>query len=107
MTRDYRTTLRESTPRQRVQTDGSPLVAGYTPGMKTAVSIPDEIFEKVERLAAGEQRSRSEVYSAALREYVARHAPDEVTDAMNRVSSTVRRPVSSATERQDPGPARE
>ena len=45
--------------------------------MKTAVSIPDEIFEKVERLAASEQRSRSEVYSAALREYVARHAPDE------------------------------
>ena len=46
--------------------------------MRAAVSIPDEIFEKVERLAAGEQRSRSdEVYSAALREYVARHAPDE------------------------------
>ena len=51
-------------------------VTGYAPGMKTAVSIPDEIFEKVERLAAGEQRSRSEVYSAALREYVARHAPE-------------------------------
>ena len=57
--------------------------------MKTAVSIPDEIFEKVERLAAGEQRSRSEVYSAALREYVARHAPDEITDAMNRVCDQV------------------
>ncbi len=53
--------------------------------MKTAVSIPDEIFEQAERLAERERRSRSEVYSAALREYVARHAPDEVTDAMNRV----------------------
>ena len=62
---------------------------GYTPGMKTAVSIPDETFEQVERLAKRGQRSRSEVYSAALREYVARHAPDEVTDAMNRVCDEV------------------
>ena len=52
--------------------------------MKTAVSIPDDIFEKVERLARRAKRSRSEVFSAALREYIARHAPDEVTDAINR-----------------------
>jgi len=52
--------------------------------MKTAVSIPDDVFEKVERLARRSKRSRSEVFSAALREYVARHAPDEVTDAINR-----------------------
>ena len=57
--------------------------------MKTAVSIPDEVFEKAERLAERERRSRSEVYSAALREYVARHEPDEVTDAMNRVCDRV------------------
>lgn len=53
--------------------------------MKTAVSIPDEVFDKVERLARRARKSRSEVFSAALREYVARHAPDEVTDAMNEV----------------------
>ncbi|MBW8713160.1 MAG: ribbon-helix-helix protein, CopG family [Acidobacteria bacterium] len=53
--------------------------------MKTAVSIPDEVFEKVERLARRAKRSRSEVFSAALAEYVARHSPDEVTEAMNRV----------------------
>jgi len=57
--------------------------------MKTAVSIPDELFEKVERLARREGRSRSEVFSAALAEYVARHAPDEVTDAINRVCAEV------------------
>jgi predicted transcriptional regulator len=62
---------------------------GYTSGMKTAVSIPDDVFEKVERLARRGQRSRSEVFSAALAEYVARHAPDEVTDAMNRVLKEV------------------
>ena len=57
--------------------------------MKTAVSVPDEIFERVERLARGSGRSRSEVYSAALREYVARHAPDEVTESLNQVIATV------------------
>jgi metal-responsive CopG/Arc/MetJ family transcriptional regulator len=62
---------------------------GYTLGMKTAVSIPDEVFEKVERLARRAGRSRSEVFSAALAEYVARHAPDEVTDAMDRVIADV------------------
>lgn len=62
---------------------------GYTQGMKTAVSIPDEVFEKVERLARRARRSRSEVFSAALSEYVARHAPDEVTDAMDRVCAEV------------------
>jgi hypothetical protein len=29
------------------------------------------------------------VFSAALAEYVARHAPDEVTEAMNRVCADV------------------
>ena len=57
---------------------------GYPIGMKTAVSIPDDVFEKVERFARRAKRSRSEVFSAALREYMARHAPDEVTDAINR-----------------------
>jgi metal-responsive CopG/Arc/MetJ family transcriptional regulator len=53
--------------------------------MKTAVSVPDDVFQSAERLARRERRSRSEVYSAALREYVARHSPDEVTEAVDRV----------------------
>jgi predicted transcriptional regulator len=52
--------------------------------MKTAVSIPDDVFEEAERLARRMKRSRSEVYSQALAEYVARHAPDRVTEAMDR-----------------------
>ncbi len=71
--------------------------------MKTAVSIPDDVFEKVERLARRGRRSRSEVFSAALREYVARHAPDEVTEAMDRVCAAVNDPpdtfVSTAARR--------
>jgi predicted transcriptional regulator len=53
--------------------------------MKTAVSVPDELFARVDGLARRWRRSRSEVYSAALREYVARHAPDEIADALDRV----------------------
>jgi len=57
--------------------------------MKTAVSIPDDVFEQVERLARRAKRSRSEVFSAALREYVVRHAPDEVTETLNRAVDQV------------------
>jgi predicted transcriptional regulator len=57
--------------------------------MKTAVSLPDDLFAQVDRLAKGSRRSRSEVYSAALREYVARHAPDEVTAGLDRAVAEV------------------
>ncbi|HEX7186301.1 MAG TPA: hypothetical protein VF756_31045 [Thermoanaerobaculia bacterium] len=53
--------------------------------MKTAVSIPDDVFEEAERLAEELRTSRSQLYSRALQEFVARHAPDRLTDAMNRV----------------------
>lgn len=52
--------------------------------MKTAVSIPNDVFEGAERLARRTQKSRSRLFSDALREYLARHTPDEVTAAMNR-----------------------
>ena len=57
--------------------------------MKTAVSIPDQIFERAERLARRTRKSRSHVFSSALREYVARHSPDDVTEAMDRVCDQV------------------
>ncbi len=53
--------------------------------MKTAVSIPDEVFQQAEQLARRTETSRSALYARALAEYVARHAPDQITDAMNRV----------------------
>jgi predicted transcriptional regulator len=53
--------------------------------MKTAVSIPDDVFAGAERLAHRTKRSRSDIYSAAVREYVARHSGDAVTEAMNSV----------------------
>ena len=62
---------------------------GYPRGMKTAISIPDDVFEQAERLARSTKKSRSQLFSDALKEYVARHAPEDVTDAMNRVCAEV------------------
>ncbi len=57
--------------------------------MKTAVSVPDPVFKGAERLARRLKKSRSQLYSEALAEYVARHDPDEITEAMNRVCEQV------------------
>ena len=59
--------------------------AGYTAGMKTAISIPDDVFADAEKLARSLKKSRSQLYSHALREYVARHAADQVTEALDRI----------------------
>jgi metal-responsive CopG/Arc/MetJ family transcriptional regulator len=53
--------------------------------MKTAISIPDKIYRDAERLSRRLKKSRSQVYTEAVTEYVARHDPDDVTEAMNRV----------------------
>lgn len=53
--------------------------------MKTAVSLPDQVFRAAERHAKRAHKSRSQLYAEALAEYLTRHAPEEVTEAMNRV----------------------
>lgn len=51
--------------------------------MKTAISLADAIFHEAERFARRVKKSRSEVYAEAVAEYLARHEPDAVTEAMN------------------------
>ena len=62
---------------------------GYTKGMKTAISIPDDVFKGAERLARRTKKSRSQLFTDAVKEYVARHAPEDVTEAMDRVCAEV------------------
>ena len=71
--------------------------------MKTAVSIPDDVFEEAERLASELQTSRSQLYSRALQEFVARHAPDRLTEAMNRVVDGIGAEVDEFTRRASRG----
>ncbi len=61
-------------------------------GMKTAVSVPDEVFAAAERLAKRMKLSRSELYSRALSEYVAKRAPEAVTEALDRVCAELGKP---------------
>jgi len=57
--------------------------------MKTAVSIPDEVFAGAERLARRTKKSRSRLFSDALKEYLVRHAPEEVTESMNKALAEI------------------
>ncbi len=53
--------------------------------MKTAISFPDDLFNDAERLVARFKTSRSELYSRAIAEFVARHDEDAATQALNDV----------------------
>jgi len=61
--------------------------------MKTAVSLPDRIFSAAERHAKRAGKSRSQLYAEAIAEYLARHAPEEVTEAMNQVADQLLEPT--------------
>jgi len=51
--------------------------------MKTAISIPDPIFEAAEQLAARTGLSRSELYATAVKEFMARHRASGVRERMD------------------------
>ncbi len=53
--------------------------------MKTAISIPDELFEAADRAAKTLGVSRSELYANAVLEYIKRHRADDVTAKLNEV----------------------
>jgi predicted transcriptional regulator len=57
--------------------------------MKTAISLPDAIFRDAERLARRLKKSRSELYQEAVAEYVARHEPEAITEALNELAKGV------------------
>lgn len=62
--------------------------------MKTAVSLPDGVYRDAERYAKRTRKSRSQLYAEALSEYLANHAPDEVTEGMNAVVEQLGEPDS-------------
>ena len=53
--------------------------------MKTAVSMPDALFEAAERLANRLGISRSEVFQRAMAAFVREHRLDGVTQALDAV----------------------
>lgn len=56
--------------------------------MKTAISIPNEIFEAAEKMARRLGLSRSQLYTNAVSEFLRRHFSDDVTEKLNQVYDT-------------------
>ncbi len=52
--------------------------------IKTAISLPDSLFEQVEDLARDLNVSRSHVVALALEEFVKRHHNRQLLDAINQ-----------------------
>jgi predicted transcriptional regulator len=59
--------------------------------MKTAVSIPDDLFRRADEVASQLGKSRSELYREALADYIARRDPQAITAALNGLADEVAR----------------
>jgi len=53
--------------------------------MKTAISIPDPVFEQAEEAAKELKMSRSELYTTALREFLSEKQSAHITERLNQV----------------------
>lgn len=67
---------------------GRRLYFGYTPTMKTALSLPDELFEAAEAVAERLSLNRSQLYARAIAEFVAKWSADEVRESYDRAYGT-------------------
>ena len=56
--------------------------------MKTAISLPDKLFERAERFAQQIDLNRSQLYARALHEYLEKYDPDSITAAFDNVYAT-------------------
>lgn len=55
--------------------------------MKTAISVPNDIFELSERLAKKLKVSRSRIFAMGVKKLAEEHDDDEVTARLNEVYS--------------------
>ncbi|MEL6470522.1 MAG: hypothetical protein AAFQ74_12405 [Cyanobacteria bacterium J06623_4] len=53
--------------------------------MKTAISLPDPVFEQADALAQQLGMSRSELYTRALQAYLKRYNRDQILLKLNQV----------------------
>jgi Arc/MetJ family transcription regulator len=64
------------------------VIPGYTVRVKTAISVPDETFERATREAAALGISRSEFFSRAARRYLDELASRSLTEQVNQALET-------------------
>ena len=58
--------------------------------MKTAVSLPDDLFRKAEIAAKKLRVSRSKLYATAIAEFLERSRSERVTEKLNELYSNTR-----------------
>lgn len=61
--------------------------------MKTAVSIPDDLFRRADEVAADLGKSRSQLYREALAEYLQRRDSRSITASYDAVVAEVGREI--------------
>ena len=61
------------------------VIPGYTPFMKTAISVPDDIFADATKRARELGISRSEFFSTAVRRYLDELSRESLTEQINQV----------------------
>jgi len=67
--------------------------------MKTAISLPESVFREAERFARRVRKTRSKLYAEAIAEYLARHAPNDITESMNEVCDRIGVPAEEFQDR--------
>jgi metal-responsive CopG/Arc/MetJ family transcriptional regulator len=82
------------------------VIPRYDRGMKTAVSIPDDLFASADELADRLGVSRSELYATAVAEYVAKHRASDVTARLDAVYSSEPSGLDPALRRAQAGSVR-
>ncbi len=55
--------------------------------MKTAISLPDDLFRAAEAAAGKMRMSRSQLYAAAIREFLERRRASKITERLNKIYS--------------------
>lgn len=61
--------------------------------MKTAISIPDELFASADKLADALGVSRSQLYATAVAEFLAKHRAGNVTARLDAVYAKRQKPL--------------
>ena len=64
--------------------------------MKTAISIPDDVFVSADRLAKRLHMSRSELYARAVKQYVVEHRHAGVKEKLDQIYASENSSIDSA-----------
>lgn len=68
-------------------------------GMKTAISLPDDLFSAADALAGRLGVSRSQLYATALADFLARYDDSQTTARLDQVYGTEDSPLDAGLRR--------